>query len=270
MASEAHAKAPPGGAPLCNDEGRVLFYERVGRYFYDDSEVVAFEAPLPCITCGKPLSAGALIDGRAICAPQRAIVAKRRGHEDPAPEDDVPGVKQRFSQAFNSPKKAVFVTPSAAYVITAVRPVSPLPDDLTWRTAGTNEAYGELYGLIFGQPLETPALYVEFGQNGSAEFALTESSAMLLRCGGTRVETIDTGRVREILAAGEAVGLDGLRRFNSLRGRSLRGDALKEAEESELLDLLRRIVAAGIDPASPPNPDEGAYAIAGTILKAAA
>jgi hypothetical protein len=268
MASEAHAKAKPGGAALCNDPGRSLFYERVGQFFHDDSEVVAYEAPLPCIICGQALSAGALIDGRAICAPQRSIVAKRPGVSDPPATAGEPGAKaKRSSHAFNMQRKAVFITPDAAYAIASVRPLKPLPTDLKVWTEGSSETYGELYSVIFGKPHATPALYVEFEQSGAFEFDLTLSPDMLRRCGGSLVETIDAGRVREIVAVGRAIGQQGLRRFNQLRSRASRNDPLDEAESAELLDLMDRMAATGVDLADPPTPDEAAYGIAGAILR---
>ena len=256
------------GAGGCADPGRSMFYDRVGRYFHDASEIVAFPVPLPCIACGAMLGKGVVVDGKGACAAQRSITAKRAGVNDPLPHELPEGTPEKRRSAFNAQKKAVFITPDTAFAITSVRPLSPLPPDLTIRTEGTHEVYGELYALVYGRPLSVPALYVEFGQSGSFEFAITRSPDVLLRCGGSTVEAIDAGRVREIVAAGRAVGVGGLRRFNQLRSQYLRNELVTPRERQEYVAIRDAIVASGIDPASPPNPGEAAYRIAGIILRA--
>ena len=176
---------PPEDTSSCHEEGRRLFYERVGSYF-SDLKPETFPAPVPCAVCNQPLHRGFLIDGLAQCVAQRSIAERRMEQNPKVARVAKPTKKGGMGKvsvygSFNQQRRAVLITPERSVVIANIVPTRTLPDGMRWFATGDDTAFGALYRAAFIDALPTPSLLVLFDRRCDGPFILTRSSTGVIQ-----------------------------------------------------------------------------------------
>ncbi len=253
----------------CAEEGRRLFYDKVGRYFYDE-ELPVLAKPLPCSVCGAMLERGFVKDELVQCKAQRSILSKRAGavqhgaRKEKKARKDGTVAKERGFCAFNETRRGVLVTPSRTHVVVNIQPVGDLPPEMEWSSDGSDAVIGRLYEALLDPALELPALFVMFDRRADGPFVLTRSRASVTQCGGGGTKDLDIPRVASILRLADALGLDDFERLVRLKGRLVLRNAT-EADREAYLELLGRVpreTAAVV-----PNPEEPAMEVVRSVIK---
>lgn len=258
----------PDGA-ACAEEGRQLFFERVGRYFSDE-EAKPFPKPLPCSVCGVLIDRGFLKGELVQCQAQRAILSKRapaiqhNAKKEKKPRKDGTIGKERGTVAFNDDRRGVLITPSSTSVVVNVMPMRDLPPEMEWSADGSDAVIGGLYERLLDPDLELPALFVMFQRRADEPFVLTRSRVDVVQCGGGAARTVNIPRVASVLRMAEDLGYDAFDKLVRLKGRIVQGNA-KDEERDEYLDILGR-VPREMAPVVP-NPDEPVMEMVRAVIK---
>jgi len=256
----------PGDA--CAEEGRRLFYDRVGRYFYDQP-ATPFPKPLPCSVCGALLDRGFKKDALVQCQAQRSIVSKRaaavqhNAKKARVKSDGTPAAERGYV-CFSDDRRGVLITPSRSMVVVNVKPVRDIPPDMELHADGSDPVLGKLYEALLDPDLELPALFVMFERAADGPFVLTRSRAAPVRSGPRTPQVIEPSRVASILAIAEAIGPDGLEELAKVKARLVQGNA-KPADQDLYLDLCARLPREALP--NLPTPGEPAMRMVDVMAK---